>query len=47
LMGKLRRLLGLNRRREPVICCEECRRAASAAARLEKQPATPRKETVR
>jgi len=46
-MGKLRKLLGLKRRSDPVSCCEECRRAASAAVRVEKPTTPPRKETVR
>ena len=47
VMGKLRKLLGLKRRSEPVSCCEECRRAAESAARAEKQTALARKEAAR
>jgi len=46
VMGKLRKLLGLKRRRDPVSCCDECRRAADSAARAEKQTALPHKETA-
>jgi hypothetical protein len=45
-MGKLRKLLGLERRRDPVSCCEQCRRAAAAAARGEKQTEPPRNTDV-